>query len=212
MKISAMQAIGYIGGSFDPVHLGHLRVALEFAEAFALDKAYLMPCYQSPHRQLPQANAAQRLAMLELAVAQCAHLAVDARELQTTQLSYTVDTLRAIRQEIGDEVALYFAMGADAFNAIERWKDWQQLFALANIVVLHRPNYSLHVHSDFIAQRRREFTGEHHCAGGFYELAVTSLNISSTQIRAHAHNQQSVQFLVPQTVAHYIQQHRLYQS
>jgi len=211
VKQTVTKALGVIGGSFDPVHYGHLRVAIEFAEAFALEQVNLLPCYQSPHRSLPQANAEQRLTMLQLAVQSCAQLAVDNRELQQQGLSYTVDTLAHIRQQLGNDTAIYFAMGADAFTQIERWKNWQYLFELANIVVLHRPGYSLTTRSAWILERQRVFQGQHHMAGGYYEQAVTALGISATQIRQLAKQQQSLRFLLPETVEHYIQQQRLYQ-
>lgn len=205
------KALGFMGGSFDPVHYGHLRVAIEFAEAFALDQVNLLPCYQSPHRALPQASADQRLAMLQLAVQPCPQLQVDSRELRQQGLSYTVDSLERIRQEVGSDTAVYFAMGADAFKHIEQWKNWQRLFDLANIVVLHRPGYAVAPTSAFILQRQQAFQGEHQIAGAYYEQAVTALGISATQIRQLAKQQQAIRFLLPEAVEHYIQQHRLYQ-
>lgn len=205
------KALGIIGGSFDPIHYGHLRVAIEFAEAFALHQAHLLPCYQSPHRVLPQATAEQRLAMLQLAVQSCPQLQVDKRELEQPGLSYTVDSLEQIREEVGPETALYFAMGADAFKHIERWKNWQRLFELANIVVLHRPGYAVAPTAEFILQRQQQFQGQHQIAGGYYEQPVTALGISATQIREIAKKQHTMRFLLPEAVEQYIQQNRLYQ-
>ncbi len=205
------KARGIIGGSFDPIHYGHLRVAIEFTDAFALDQTHLLPCYQSPHRTLPQATAEQRLVMLQLAVQSCPQLQVDSRELEQQSLSYTVASLDQIRQEVGSDTPVYFAMGADAFKHIEQWRDWQRLFELANIVVLHRPGYAVAPTSQFILQRQQTFQGQHQIAGGYYELAVTALGISATQIRQLAKQQQAIRFLLPEAVEHYIQQHRLYQ-
>lgn len=204
-------ALGFIGGTFDPVHYGHLRVAVEFADAFGLSSATLLPCYQSPHRGLPLA-AEHRLAMLSLAVSHYPQLQVDARELQRQQASYTVNTLAEIRQQAGNDVAVYFAMGADAFHHIMLWKDWQQLFELANIVVLHRPGYTVSADNGFLLQRKAVFDGRHSSAGYWYEQPVTALGISATQIRSLAALGQPISFLVPETVEHYIQQHRLYQE
>lgn len=215
MVISANKpqaAIGYFGGSFDPIHFGHLRVALEFAEAFNLQQVALMPCYQSPHRSLPQASAEQRYSMLQLAVENSELLHVDGRELLASQASYTVDSLAAIRKEIGSQPAIYFAMGADAFQHIEKWKNYQQLFELANIVVLHRPGYQLELNSVELQSYKAHYAGEHCPAGKLYELAVTSLGISSTQIRHALQQKKSIQYLVPDKVASYIQQQRLYQT
>lgn len=214
MVISAnreSKAIGYLGGSFDPIHFGHLRVAVEFAQAFRLSKLALMPCFQSPHRDMPAATAKQRYRMLQLAIQGSSVLQIDGRELLASQKSYTVDSLAAIRQEVGPDRALYFAMGADAFASIERWKDYQRLFELANIVVLHRPGYQLTINSPRQQAYCAELTGQHYPSGKLYDLAVTSLGISSTQIRQAIQNKQSIQYLVPEQVASYIQQQRLYQ-
>ena len=203
-------ALGLLGGTFDPVHFGHLRVAVELAEAFALPQVALVPCFQPPHRAMPVAAAGQRLAMLELAVAGNQRLAVDDCELQRGGCSFTVDTLAALRQQHGEATALYFAMGIDAFNGLAGWQNWQQLFELANIVVLSRPGYQLDNHSPVLDGRLSHFTGQHRPAGGLYELVVTSLNISATAIRAHRAAGRSISYLLPQTVEHYIHQHRLY--
>lgn len=208
---SSHAAIGYFGGSFDPIHFGHLRVAIEFAQAFHLQQVALMPCFQSPHRNMPVASAEQRYAMLQLAVEQSEVLRVDGRELLSSQASYTVNSLAAIRQEIGSQRPLYFAMGADAFTHLHQWKNYQQLFELANIVVLHRPGYQLGIYSADLQDRQAQFAGQHVAAGKLYELAVTSLGISSTQIRQALQQEQSIQYLVPEQVASYIQQQRLYQ-
>lgn len=211
-KQQSIQAIGIIGGTFDPVHYGHLRVAVELAEAFALPTVSLLPCYQSPHRDRSQATAQQRLDMLNLAVQHFPQLLVDARELEREGLSYTVDTLAQYREQAGKDTAIYFAMGMDAFNHIEGWKHWQQLFDYANIVVLNRPGYQTTVDNPFLQERKRQFDGQHVASGYWYELAVTSLGISATQIRHLAAQRQALSFLLPEAVEHYIQQHRLYQA
>lgn len=210
--VNAQSAIGYFGGSFDPVHYGHLRVAVEFAQAFQLSQVALMPCYQSPHRDLPTATAEQRYDMLKLAVEESDYLRIDGRELLASKASYTVDSLAAIRQEIGPQRPLYFAMGADAFLHIEKWKNYQQLFELANIVVLHRPSYAIDITQAALQCRHQQFNGQHFAAGKLYDLAVTSLGISSTQIRQAIQHKQTIQYLVPDQVANYIQRQRLYQA
>lgn len=209
---NSQAAVGYFGGSFDPIHFGHLRVATEFAQAFNLSSLALMPCYRSPHRELPNATAQQRLRMLELAVQNSDILTVDGRELLADSASYTIDSLKAIREELGEAIPLYFAMGADAFAHIESWKDWQQLFSLANIVVLQRPGYVIDIESPWLKQKHSQFAGHHAAAGKLYQLAVTSLGISSTQIRHILQHQLTAQYLLPDAVLHYIEQQRLYQS
>lgn len=205
-------AFGVIGGTFDPVHFGHLRVAVEFADVFLLPTVALLPCYQSPLRDKPSASNDQRLDMLRLAVQHHPQLVVDSRELEKEGLSYTIDTLTALRSQAGDAAALYFALGIDAFNHIESWKNWQALFEVANLVVLTRPGYQVQVDSAFLQEKKRVFTGEHQRSGAWYELPVTALAISATQIRHLASKQKAVSFLVPEAVEQYIYQHRLYQE
>ena len=143
MAISANKfessALGIMGGTFNPVHNGHLHAATAFAEAFNLPQLYLMPCYQPVHKQFPIASAEQRLAMLNIALANHDNLCVDDRELKRVGASYTIDSLQQIRAEIGSEARIYFALGTDAFSSLSRWKHWQELFTYANFVVLHRP-------------------------------------------------------------------------
>lgn len=202
---------GLIGGTFDPVHFGHLRVAVELAEAFGLPQVALLPCHQSPHRDRPCADPCDRKAMLELALEGQQRLTVDDRELQRGGYSYTVETLQSLRAELGPQSAIYFAMGFDAFNVLERWKNWQDLFELANIVVVHRPDYVLQMNQPQIRERLSQFDGRHYAAGRLYELAVTPLNISASKIRQLVTQRRSISFLLPGTVEHYIYQHRLYQ-
>lgn len=211
-KSQCSHAFGIIGGTFDPVHNGHLRVAIEFAEAFLLPTVALLPCYQSPLRDKPSASNEQRLEMLSLAVQHHPQLIVDGRELEKEGLSYTIDTLTALRSQAGDDAALYFALGTDAFNHLESWKNWQSLFDVANLVVLTRPGYSIKASSAYLEEKKRVFTGEHQRSGAWYELPVTALAISATQIRQKACAQKALSFLVPEAVEQYIYQHRLYQE
>lgn len=205
-----MQPLAFLGGTFDPVHFGHLRVAVEMAESLALPQVVLLPCFQPPHRDSPVAPAAERRAMLELAVDGYPQLAVDPRELLRGGYSYTVETLQEVRDELGDSVPVYFAMGLDAFNGLPGWHNWQALFDLANIVVMTRPGYQPEPSHPALAGRQTQFDGRHRPSGGLYHLAVTPLNISATGIRDKLAVGRSISFLLPQAVEHYIQQHRLY--
>jgi nicotinate-nucleotide adenylyltransferase len=203
-------AIGILGGTFDPVHFGHLRSAIECANAFGLSEVRLMPCHPV-HRNPPVASAADRKKMLELAVENASVIVVDDRELQQSHATYSIDTLRAIRAEVGPDVALYFAVGIDAFNDIETWKDWQQLFTLANFIVMSRPATVLAISNPVIKERITVFAGIHQSAGCIYELAVSALDISATKIRQLVKQHQSIEYLLPDTVQHYIHQQELYQ-
>lgn len=203
-------AVGILGGTFDPVHFGHLRSAVECVNAFGLSEMRLMPCHPV-HRQTPFASDADRKHMLDLAVTTSKVIRVDDRELQQLQPTYTIDTLRGIRLQMGNVAPLYFAVGVDAFNAIETWKEWPALFDLVNFIVMYRPGSTMAIKNDVLRKKIRVFAGEHRAAGYVYELAVSALDISSTTIRKLVRNRQSIEFLLPPSVETYIHQQRLYQ-
>ncbi len=132
--------IGLFGGTFDPVHIGHMRSAVEMAEQFALDELRLLPNARPPHRETPQVSAAQRLAMVERAVAGVERLTVDPRELQRDKPSYTIDTLESVRAELAADDQLFMLIGWDAFCGLPTWHRWEALLDHCHIVVLQRPD------------------------------------------------------------------------
>lgn len=205
--------IGIYGGTFDPVHYGHLRTALEVQELFGLQQVRLIPCFQPPHREQPSVSAEHRLRMLRLAVADEPVLEVDERELQRGGPSYMVDTLRSLRAEF-DAVPLLLFIGSDAFQAIRSWHRWRNLFDYAHIVVIDRPG------SDAAAALGEPFLQSRVCAskqdlakrpGGYlFFQNVTQLAISATQIRQAIGDKRNPRFLLPDAVLRYIRRHRLY--
>lgn len=205
-------AIGILGGTFDPVHFGHLRSALEVCQHLNLDHVRLMPCHVPPHRSQPQAKAAERRLLLELAVKSAEQLVVDDRELQRDGPSYSVDTLLSLRQEFSDN-PLFLILGSDAFRQLETWSRWTQLLDLAHIVVLQRAGEPLD-----LSEQLKQWWSDHKAtsadrylpAGKIWPLAVTALAISATEIRAQRASGQSVQFLVPEAVLTAINQLGLY--
>lgn len=205
----AVRAVGIMGGTFDPVHFGHLRSAVECATAFGLSEVRLMPC-NPVHRHVPVASAEDRQQMLELAVEGSAQLVFDGRELFQSQPTFTIDTLRQIRLETGYARPLYFIVGSDAFNAIETWKDWQCLFAEANFIVMHRPSSPLMISHPLLKEKLSEFHGEHLPYGCIYPVQVSGMDISSTKIRQLCAAGKSIEFLLPAAVEKHIQQKRLY--
>ena len=132
--------IGLLGGTFDPVHIGHLRGALEVAESMNLDELRLAPSARPPHRDMPQVSALDRLAMVECAVAGVAPLVVDARELQRDKPSYTIDTLELMRAELAADDQLFLLLGWDAFCGLPTWHRWEELLQHCHILVLQRPD------------------------------------------------------------------------
>jgi len=132
-------AVGVFGGSFDPVHFGHLRAAIELALTFGLETVRLVPNHQPPHRASANVSAEHRIAMLELALRQCTELQLDTREMDRDGPSYTFDTLCSLRDEFGETTPIIFGMGADAFENIANWYRAEDLLDVANIAVLSRP-------------------------------------------------------------------------
>ena len=204
--------IGIFGGTFDPVHYGHLRSALEVKEIFGLTEVRLIPSAQPPHREQPAATALMRLQMLELAIKNQPGLMIDTRELNRHGASYMVDTLKSLRQEFKDEPLLLF-IGADAFNHLKTWHQWQHLFDYAHIVVMTRPGFKIQNLDEFFKIRLANDSTElaHKLAGKLYFQQVTQLDISATAIRNMIAEQQNPGFLLPDSVIAYIRQHKLYQ-
>ena len=209
------KTLGIFGGTFDPIHIGHLRMALELKQQLQLTEMNLLPCYLPPHRAAPGASAAQRVAMLKLAVQDCAELGVDERELQRDKPSYTYDTLCELRAEVGEQTSLCLCMGMDSFLALDQWHEWLQLLRLAHIVVIERPGYRLPevgVVADLLRRHRAEAEVIHALSAGAIVLATLGLlPISATAIRAQIRAGESPQFLVPDGVWQYIRRHQLYQ-
>jgi len=194
--------IGLFGGTFDPVHYGHLRTAVEVAETYSLDALYLLPNHQPVHRGPTDASTDHRLNMLELAVANVDSLKVDEREATRAGPSYTIDTLSKLREEMPD-TQLIFVMGMDAFAKFDSWKDWPGILELAKLVILDRPDAT---HSEFSAH----LLNEHQDSGVIDICNVTQLAISASNIRYRVKHDFSLQFLVPEAVREYIATHNLY--
>jgi nicotinate-nucleotide adenylyltransferase len=194
-------AIAILGGTFDPVHNAHLRVAWEAAEALDAD-VRLMPAHVPPHRPAPVASAAHRVAMLRAALAGQDRLALDTRELDRNEPSYTVDTLRQMREELGGSQALILLLGADAFAGLPSWHHWRDIFALAHIAVMTRPGHDTalpHALAEFVVPRRVVSPAKLHerAAGSVFELPVTPLEISASRVRALLAAGREPRWLVP---------------
>lgn len=224
------QHIGVLGGTFDPVHRGHLRMAVELVERLQFDKLLLVPVGTPPHRTLPQASAAQRLAMLHLAIDGKPRLAVDDRECRKSTVAYTFDTLGELRAERGAQCAISFCVGSDAFLGMHRWRRWRELPGLAHIVVMSRPGWDVPqvlgdlegwrhrfclsagygqapAGSDSAPQRLRQAA-----SGRIVFPSLTPVDISATRVRRRVAAGQSPRLLVPDAVWRYIQRNALYQA
>ncbi|MFT0213270.1 nicotinate-nucleotide adenylyltransferase [Pseudomonas sp. F1_0610] len=208
--------IGIFGGTFNPIHIGHLRSALEVMESYHLDELRLMPNALPPHRAKPAANALQRLTMVQLAVQDVQGLSVDDLELQRDTPSWTIDTLLVLRQQLSTDDQLLLILGWDAFCGLPTWHRWQEILQHCHLLVLQRPDFDVEAPQtlrDLIAARAvaspQALQGP---AGQISFVWQTPLAVSATQIRQRLAQNLSVRFLVPDTVLNYIQTQGLYQS
>jgi nicotinate-nucleotide adenylyltransferase len=208
------KTLGIFGGTFDPIHLGHLRLALELKQQLNLDEMRLLPCYLPPHRATPSVSAAQRVEMLRIALRDCAELQLDERELARAKPSYTYDTLCELRTEVGKEVSLCLCMGMDSFLTLDTWHRWQELIQLAHIVVVARPGWELPVTGVVAELLNRHGANKQQlvqsAAGAVVVVAPRLMPISATEIRQLIKEGKSPQFLLPDTVWHYIREQHLY--
>lgn len=208
--------VGIFGGTFDPVHNGHLRTALEVGERLALDELRLVPANAPPHRPAPVATAAERLRMLGLAADASPGFVVDDRELVRGGASYSIDTLRALRAECGAATRLCLIVGLDAFAAIHTWKEWRQLAEYAHVVVVQRPGAVLAQEAEAAQWVRSRLASDAEqalaqCAhGSILRLEFTQLAISATQIRTLLAEGRSPRYLLPDVVLDYIRENRIY--
>ncbi len=203
--------IGIFGGTFDPIHYGHLRPVAEVARALALDEVRFIPAGTPPHRARPFADAIHRLRMVEIALQGLALFRADDRELRRVGPSYTVDTLSSLRAELGN-TPLCLVIGMDAFLGLPTWHEWPRLFAQAHIAVMHRPGWDLQALPAWAAGRLCSEPARLHGtdAGLVWLQAVTPQDISASAIRARRARGQSIAGLVPPAVADYIDEHQLY--
>ncbi|WP_442967240.1 nicotinate-nucleotide adenylyltransferase [Pseudomonas sp. WJP1] len=208
--------IGVLGGTFDPVHIGHLRGALEVAETLALDELRLTPNARPPHRGTPQVSAKDRLAMVECAVAGVAPLVVDARELQRDKPSYTIDTLESMRAEMAAETQVFLLLGWDAFCGLPTWHRWEELLQHCHILVLQRPDADSEppdaLRNLLAARSVSDPLALKGSSGQIAFVWQTPLAVSATQIRQLLASGKSVRFLVPDAVLAYIDAHGLYRA
>lgn len=206
--------IGILGGTFDPVHFGHLRPALDCLQALALDQVRLVPLRVAVHRPQPEASAAQRLAMVERAIAGEPGLAADPRELDRAGGSYSYDTLASLRAELGEQVPLCLLVGSDAFAGFLDWHRPRDILELAHLVVMGRPGASPVLPGALRRLAERHGGGREALtaapAGRIVQQAVTPLEISSTRIRGLIRQGASPRYLLPDPVLALIEETGLY--
>ncbi len=204
-----------LGGTFDPVHFGHLRTALDVQQALAIPYLHLLPCRVPPHRPAPQLPANDRLELLKLAVQNEPALQIDTRELERDGPSWMVDTLQSLRDDIGADEPLCLALGMDALGGLSGWHRWHDIPALCHLVVMQRPGNSWPVDGEVAdwlqGARVNELTALHDSpAGRVTAVTVRQLDISSTDIRALLAAGKNARYLLPEAVLERITQENWY--
>ncbi|MDG2090340.1 MAG: nicotinate-nucleotide adenylyltransferase [Gammaproteobacteria bacterium] len=214
MGIPEKKNIGILGGTFDPVHFGHLRTALAAQQEFALDEVRLIPCHHPVHKEEPEVSAQGRIEMLHKATKTEKRLVVDVRECMRPGPSYMIETLESLRTEYPKE-RLFLLLGVDAFNNLEAWKDWQKIFEIAHLIVITRPGWEINPSSlvkKFCKKRMASSFSEMSEAkkGNVLAYSFMPLMISSSEIRSLLKENKSVRYLTPNKVIKYIKKHELY--
>ncbi len=209
------RAVALLGGTFDPIHHGHLRLALELRDRLGFDQVRLTPCALPVHRESPGCSAHQRMEMVQLAVGHEPGLIIDDREVSADRPSYSFDTLQSLRSELGPQTPLAMVMGTDAFLQLDSWYRWQELLELCHILVVIRPGWHLdpaHPMYSWYRQHRVDNvnTLQQSPAGSVLLQQLAALEISATAIRQQIVSGQSPRFLMPDSVWDHIRQQQLY--
>ncbi|HEX8177091.1 MAG TPA: nicotinate-nucleotide adenylyltransferase [Pyrinomonadaceae bacterium] len=223
----SVKRIALYGGTFDPVHNGHMSVARALLQLFALDELVFIPAHVAPHkREQFVSPALMRYAMLALATQGEARMRVSTFELDAPERPYTVETLARMKGKYGDETRLFFVMGADSWTDIRTWREWERVLTLTNHIVMARPGYDLdaaHV-SEEIRERVVDLRGaeaqgikralDESGAERIYVTDAVQMDIAATQVRRLASQDKSQEWtaLVPQPVAEFIEKYRLYRD
>lgn len=212
--------IGIFGGTFDPIHYGHLRVAEEIAETASLQEIRFVPAAIPRLRCIPSASLQHRAAMLRVAIRGNPRFILDERESRRSGVSYSVESLRELKRELGADVILCFVIGADAFMKLAEWHSWRELFGLCHFIIAARPGHPLTINSDTLPRElaeecaQRWIFGEdslRHTSSGLIFVAPTSLlDISATAIRARIAAGRSIRYLIPDAALDYIAANHLY--
>lgn len=197
--------IGIMGGTFDPVHYGHLVTAEGARCQYKLDQVLFLPSGKPPHKLMKKVSDAEhRYMMTVLAILTNPYFEVSRLDIDRKGVSYTIDTLRILQQTYGPDAELYFITGADAIFEITNWKDSDEYLTIAHFIAAARPGFSL----EELPQVTQNWVGEHR--DRFHVLKVPAMAISSTEIRERVRKATSIRYLLPEPVEHYIRRHNLY--
>ena len=218
MNPAARPVVLVLGGSFDPVHHGHVALAGLFARLVHPDQLRVVPAGNPWQKNGLKASAAHRIAMLRLAFGDAGlDMTIDTQEIERNEPTYTIDTLRNLRRELGQEASIVFLVGADQLQHLDSWREWRQLFDLAHFAVAARPGYSLAalpaaVHEE--VDRRRGSLGDLKAspAGRIFITPQLDVDVSATQVREAIARQNEANALISGVVLDYIRQHNLYKN
>jgi len=211
-----MTTVGIFGGTFDPIHFGHLRTAFELLQALRLNEVRFLPAGNPPHRESTVASAEERLAMVRAATQGQPGFVVDDREIRREGLSYSVDTMRTLRADFADS-SLCLIVGMDAFLSLPKWHQWRELLELAHLVVAHRPGWrapTMGPLGELLVDRGTGRSADLHesPAGRIFIHAVTQLEISSTEVRKLIAAGRDPRYLMPDEVCSIIDESGCYRS
>lgn len=219
--MSEHAAIGLLGGTFDPIHYGHLRLAEEMADALGLEQVRFIPAGLPPHRERPASSPEARLEMTQLAIVGNPRFRIEEYEVFKTAPCYMVETLKALREEVGYVTPLILFLGLDAFTGLESWHEWRRLFDLAHLAVAHRPGHAeagweqalpAALRQELLArQTGRTELLRHAPAGSIRVQRISQLDISASRLREMIRLGESPRYLMPDSVIDYIHTHQLYQ-
>jgi nicotinate-nucleotide adenylyltransferase len=209
-----IEPLAFFGGTFDPVHYGHVRCADEARTKLGLENMFLLPSGAPPHRAQPLTTSRQRLDMLELALREFPSLRIDPRETLREGPSYMVETLQELRAE-SPQSPLLLLVGQDAANLLHTWFRWRELFLLAHLVILTRPHIDVDYHHDVAEEFRGRLLADPQelltsTAGAVMQLEVVSIDVSATHIKESIREGRSLEALMPEKVIDYIRANGLY--
>jgi len=212
-----MEPLGIMGGTFDPVHFGHLRLAMEALEALGLDKVRWVPSGQPGHRNDPTTTALHRVEMVRLAIAGETRFTLDIAETRTSDPTFTINAFKRLRAELGAHKPLVMILGMDSFLSLPTWRAWTELFDLAHFPVGERPGFALSAQTMVsglaleYARRAASLEAARAApAGAIMTFPMTPLDISATDLRERFARGASARYLLPESVLAYIGAHRLY--
>ncbi len=220
MSKSEFPLVGIFGGTFDPIHYGHLRVAEEVIEAVGLHKMYFIPAGVPRLRYAPIASSQHRAEIVRIAIQGNSRFILDEREIYRDGVSYSVDSLRELKQELGKKVILCFVIGADAFIKLDEWNSWRELFNLCHFIIVARSGHVLTSNHDVLPKELKEECSQRWVSsvdslrsatsGMIFVAPTTMLDISATIIRARIAAGKSVRYLIPDAVLSHIAASQLY--